>query len=101
MILHAVTLLLVLLLAGAAYGSSNREKIRYYPRDRVVEREVIRERPVYIEEKPSHRKWWQWYRSDRRDDRKREKEWEKDRKKQEKEREKWEKDRKKDRKRDH
>lgn len=75
----AVALVLVMLLAGAACGTGNRREIRYYPRDRVVEREVIRERPVYIEEKPSHHKWWQWRKSDRRDDRKREKEWERER----------------------
>jgi hypothetical protein len=66
----AVALFLVMLLAGAAYGSGNRKTIKeYYPRDRVVEREVIRERPVYIEKKPSHHKWWQWRKSDRNDER--------------------------------
>ncbi len=66
----AVALFLVMLLAGAVYGSSNRNKIReYYPRDRVVEREVIRERPVYIEKKPSKHQWWQWRNKDRKEER--------------------------------
>ena len=80
----AVALVLVMLLAGAACAMGNRKEIRYYPRDRVVEREVIRERPVYIEEKAPQHRWWQWRKSDRRDDRKREKEWEKEREKDQK-----------------
>lgn len=66
----AVALFLVMLLSGAAYGSGNRREMReYYPRDRVVEREVIRERPVYIEKKPSKHKWWQWRKKDRKEER--------------------------------
>ena len=68
----AVALFLVMLLAGATYGMGNRKEIReYYPRDRVVEREVIRERPVYIEKKPSNKKWWKWRKADRKEEQKR------------------------------
>jgi hypothetical protein len=67
----ALALLLVTLLAGAAYGSGNRKTIReYYPRDQVVvEREVVRERPVYVEEERSHHKWWQWNKKERHEER--------------------------------
>lgn len=67
-----VALFLVMFLAGTAYGNGNKRKMReYYPRDRVVEREVIREKPVYIEKKPSKHKWWKWNKSDRNEERER------------------------------
>ena len=66
----AVALSLVLALAGIAYGMRDRREIRYFPRDRVVEREVIVEKPVYREEKPSKHKWWKkWRKSERKEER--------------------------------
>jgi hypothetical protein len=66
---------LVLALVGTAYGMKQREEVReYYPRDRVVEREVIREKPVYVKEKPHHKKWWKWRNEERREERREERE---------------------------